>query len=120
MPSLWIARFHEGAILFSTGFADHEDRDNDRKPVRFACYHVPLPSRSAVLVPGKAGVFAGIEGVAEGSVKLLLQRDIGFARLLLSTRSHCPQLLITNDRNELWHLTRATINASIEETVEAS
>lgn len=71
-------------------------------------------------MPGKADVSTGIEGVAEGNVKLLLQRSTGVARSLVSAGNTCVHLFTANFRNEPQHLARGTVNAHIDKIAEAS
>lgn len=63
---------HEGIISLWSGFLEPEECDADRRPVCMACHHVMLLLRSAMLMPGKTNVLAGIKGVAKGKVNLLV------------------------------------------------
>lgn len=71
-------------------------------------------------MPGKADVTTVFDAVAEGSVKLLLKRDIEIARSIISKGKNCVYLFIRIFGNEPQHLTRGAAIARIDEIAEAS
>lgn len=69
-----IINLHEGIISLWSGLPETKESDENTKSIRLSCDHDTLSPRSAVLVPGKADFSASIERVAEGNVKLPLQK----------------------------------------------
>lgn len=80
---------HEAMLLLWSVFPEPKQSDNDIKPDSPARLHVTaitaVTARSAMLLSGEANVATGIEGVAEGSLNLLLKRGLRIFFLTLAS-----------------------------------
>lgn len=79
---------------------------------------VTVPARTSVFVDVKSDAFEECEGIAEGNVRLLLDKDLCIARGFVRLENGCTSVLLTNFANERRHLAKGTTLAFIEGIAE--
>lgn len=81
---------------------------------------VMVPPRSSVAVAVRSNAFSDYEGIADSNTRLLLEKGICMARGLVQLRGGCANVFLTNFGNEVQHVAKGTVIASLNNFVEVT
>lgn len=113
--------FQNSTISFSTKQAiERSIEDRRDTALRIIDDGVTLPARTSVFVNVKNDAFHDYEGIAEGNVRLLLDKGICIARGFVKLKNGCAPVLLTNFCNERRHLAKDTAITFIEEVADVT
>lgn len=79
-----------------------------------------VPPRSSVSVAVTNKAFSDFEGFADSNTALTLQKGICMARGLVQLREGCTNVLLTNFGNEVQHIAKGTVIASLNDFVQVT
>ncbi|KAH6928341.1 hypothetical protein HPB50_014588 [Hyalomma asiaticum] len=82
--------------------------------------YVTLPPRSSTCVAVTRRAFSYFEGIADSNTKLILEKGICMTRGLVQLRDGCANVVLTNFGNEVQHLVKGTVIASLNDFVHVS
>lgn len=116
-----IIDLEKSKISFSTkgAIASHVEDERD-KALRIVDDDVTLPARTSVLVNVKSDAFHDCAAIAEGNIRLLIEKGICIARGLVRLQRGCTPVLLTNFANERRHLAKGTAIGFIEEIADVT
>ncbi|KAH6923730.1 hypothetical protein HPB50_005796 [Hyalomma asiaticum] len=96
------------------------DTEEDFYELCIADDDVTIPPRSSMCVAVTNRAFSDLEGIADSNTRLILEKGICMARGLVQLRDGCANVLITNFGNEVQHLAKGTVIASLNDFVHVS
>ncbi|KAH6934104.1 hypothetical protein HPB50_020042 [Hyalomma asiaticum] len=96
------------------------DTEEDFNKLCIADDDVTIPPRSSMCVAVTNRAFSDLEGIADSNTRLILEKGICMARGLVQLRDGCANVLITNFGNEVQHLAKGTVIASLNDFVHVS
>lgn len=109
--------FQKSRVLFSTenAVAISDTEEPHISSLRIVDDHVTVPARCSVTVVVRSDVFRDYEGLADGNIGLLLEKQICVARGIVHLRNGCADVLLTNFGNEAQHVAKGTAIASLHD-----